>query len=227
MTRNQIVYSIKELLKDHTDDSLLSNDHIIYLFNTYRAKFLRQLYSDRAKAFDESVMQTVCLDMEPVDRGTCGVTTNCYVLRSTQKLPALITIKGRSAISYVGPAIIGANGFEIVKPSTINTCMDDEYASTSAFIENGYVYVVGTQPAHLLIKCVRLNGLFDSPEDLADYFTCTSCGDASKKPCVTEETPYPVPGHMISDISQEVLKLYMATYKVEEQRDKDNNSVPE
>lgn len=223
--RLEIIYNIKELMKDHTDDSLMSDRHILFLFTTHRAKFLRQLYSDRAKGLDSSASQTLCLNMIKVDKGTCGVTTDCFITRSKEKLPNLLSLRGRSALMSAGPAVVGTSKFDVVQAQDASICMDDPYATTSVFIQDNYLYVIGPTIASSLIKCIRVEGIFDNPSILEVYNNCCGCED-TPDPCVTDLTEYPVPGHMVPDINQAVLRDFLSTYNVTASRDTDNDSVP-
>lgn len=223
--RLELVYSIKELMKEHTDDTLMSDRHILFLFNTYRAKYLRQLYSNRAKELDSSSTQTLCLDMEKVDKGVCGITVDCTVVRSKIKLPDLLSLRGRSALISAGPAIVGTERFEVINADEANICMSDKFATTSVFIEDNYLYVVGNTPASNLIKCIRVTGIFSDPDSLEDFNNCCNCDD-KPEPCLTDETDYPIPGHLIPEISKEVLNDFLSTFNVTPSRDTDNDSVP-
>lgn len=225
-TRTELVYSIKELLRDHTDDSLISERHILFLIGNYRAKYLRQLYSNRAKAFDDSAKQCVVLEMAKADPATCGLSTGCTVLKSKRKLPNLLSVRGRSTLTYVGPAIYGTKAFEQIDSQDAASYIEDKFSNIATFIESGYVYVIGAAPAVKLIDWVRVEGIYDNPESLEGFKSCECAPDVESN-CVTDWTEYPIPGHLISDVTQEVLKNYVATKKLEEIRDKDNNSVPE
>ena len=227
MTTNELIYSVKELLKNHSDDSLVSNTHILHLFNAQRAMFLRQLYSKRSKAFDSSAIQSFCMPMEMVDKGLCGITTDCFVLRSTDRIPTVLSIRNRGTITYIGPSMVGAEAFDIVKPSEINSCMQDKYATTTAFIQDGYVYVSGVSPAVARIKCLKVEGIFEDPMELENCNTCEGCNTSKESHCFTLESTYPVPGHLVSLMTKEVLKSFILTHKLEDQRDVTNNSTPE
>jgi len=227
MTTNELIYSVKELLKEHTDDSLISSSHILHLFNAQRAMFLRQLYSRRSKAFDVSAIQSFCMEMELVDRGLCGITTDCHVLRSKKKLPQPLDVRNRSTISYIGPAMVGAKPFDKVKAKDINACMADKYATITAFIQDDYIYVTGTAPSVKLLECIRVEGIFDNPADLENYGTCKTCNTSQESHCFTLESTYPVPGHLVAPMTKEVLKSFILTEKLEKNRDTENNSVPE
>lgn len=225
-TRAELIFNIKELLKEHTDDSLIIDEQVLFQIKSFRALFIRQLYSDRAKEFDQSATQSFCMDMEKVDAGLCGVNTNCYVLRSTKKIPDLLSIKGRSTLISVGPPIIGMEPHELVDYTEVNSCMDDPYSSTAAFVQDGYIYIVGKEPSFILIKCVNVTGIFDDPDLLEEFELCETCGTTSTSSCYDEEASFPVPGHLIPLITEEVMKGYLRTEKLEDHRDVDNNSVP-
>ena len=225
-TRTELVYNIKELLRDHVDDSLISERHILFLIGTYRAKYLRQLYSKRSKAFDDSAKQCVVLEMEKADPAVCGLTTECIVLKSVQKLPNLLRVQGRSTLSYVGPAFYGTRPFELIESEDAYAYTQDKYSKVAAYIEGGYVYVIGKSPAVNLIKWIRVEGIYDTPGALEGYKSC-ECSPDEDSECVDDFTEYPVPGHLIADINKEVLKNYLVTMPLEDKRDITNNSVPE
>lgn len=226
-TKLEMIYSVKELLKDHTDDSLLSEDFILFQIKAYRSMFLRQLYSDRAKELDADATQTFCVDTKTVDPGTCGITTGCHILRSVEKIPSLLSIKGRSTLTRVGPPIIGIPAYEVVDAAGINACMNDPYSGTTAFLMDNYLYLVGKDPATKLIKCISVTGIFSNPDALAELGNCDSCGKEVKEPCYTDDANFPVPEHMVPMLIKATVEDYVRTEKLADRRDIDNNGVPE
>ncbi len=226
-TRAELIFSVKELLKDHTDDTLIADEHVLFQIKAYRAMLLRQLYSDRSKAFDDAAKQTFCADMVLTDPGICGIDTGCFILRSEEKIPGLLSVKGRSALTRVGPPIIGLPGYELVTPEAIKQCMDDPYSGNTAFVMDNYLYLVGRGVATKLIKCVSVTGIFEDPEKLEYLSSCDSCGTSKVTPCYTDESELPMPSHLIAPITQMVVKDFIGVEKLEDRRDTDNNSVPE
>lgn len=223
MKRAEIIYNVKELLKEHTDDSLISDEHILFLFSTYRAKFLRQLYSDSAKQIDETSLQTLCLKTGVVDRGECGITVDCDVVRTVAQIPDLLSIKGRPSLIYVGPPIVGLAPYDIIYNKQINTALDDPFATTSVFIDNGYIYLAGKEPAIKKIKCLKIQALFQNPAEL-EGFTGTCGKDLDS--CKGDKEEYPVPGHIVADITNAVVQEFLRTKNIEAYRDTDNDDVP-
>ena len=54
MTYREIVYACLDILKLTSDDSLYTEDHIIFLANKARTLLLKQRYSDIKKRIPES-----------------------------------------------------------------------------------------------------------------------------------------------------------------------------
>ena len=226
-TRAELIFSVKELLKEHTDDSLIADAHVLFQIKAHRAMLLRQLYSDRAKEFDDAAKQTFCATMERTDPGICGIDTGCFILRSKEKIPGLLSVKGRSALTRVGPPIIGMPAYELAKPETIKQCMEDEYSSSTAFIMDDYLYLVGRGVATKLIKCVSVTGIFANPEDLEELSACDTCGSDEVTQCFTDDSDMPMTAHLIGPVVSLTVADFAKVNPLEDKRDKDNNSVPE
>ncbi len=226
-TRAELIFSVKELLKEHTDDSLIADEHVLFQIKAYRAMLLRQLYSDRSKAFDDAAKQTFCADMILTDPGICGIDTGCFILRSEEKIPGLLSVKGRSALTRVGPPIIGLPGYELVTPEAIKACMDDPYSGSTAFIMDNYLYLVGRGVSTKLIKCVSVTGIFEDPEKLEALSSCDACNTPKHDPCFSDEADLPMPSHLIAPIINMTVKEFVGVKKLDDHRDTDNNSVPE
>ena len=63
-TLREMVYMVIDQLKNLSDDSYYTEEHIIYLLNKYRALLLKQRYSDVKRQVPESNYQTICIDLE-------------------------------------------------------------------------------------------------------------------------------------------------------------------
>ena len=64
MTWRQLVYMVLDEIKLTSDDSIINENHVIFLLNKYRTFLLKQRYSDIKKPIPESNYQTICLDLE-------------------------------------------------------------------------------------------------------------------------------------------------------------------
>lgn len=61
-----VVYMILDELKIQSDDSIFTEDHIIYLINKVRPLLLENKYK-KAQDISDSNYQTICLDLELVE----------------------------------------------------------------------------------------------------------------------------------------------------------------
>ena len=91
MTYREIVYACLDILKLTSDDSLYTEEHIIFLANKARTLLLKQRYSDIKKRIPESNYQTICLDLEKV-QNVQDLTCQGSSLRTVQKVPYLMKI---------------------------------------------------------------------------------------------------------------------------------------
>ena len=59
MTYREIVYSILDLLKQSSDDSFYTEEHVLFLVSKMRAAILKQTYANIKKEIPESNYQTI------------------------------------------------------------------------------------------------------------------------------------------------------------------------
>ena len=67
MTLNELIYSVRELLKADSDDSNVSNEFIAFLINSARVDYLKKYLNDFKKITPDSLLQTISIDLEGVD----------------------------------------------------------------------------------------------------------------------------------------------------------------
>ena len=66
MKYSEIIYIINDLCKQFSDDTSITEDHILFLLSKYRSQALYQL-SIQKKKLSNANYQIICLDLEPVD----------------------------------------------------------------------------------------------------------------------------------------------------------------
>lgn len=227
MTLDKIIYSVKEDLKDHTEDSELSNEYITYLYNIKRANYIRQDLNNPQKTPDLSIIQTFCLELELVSANECGVNLDCdKILRSKQKLPKSLDLHLKSAIINVKPTN------KISVPFNFTTKQKATYSKFSkfknaifSFLDNdGYVYLLSENTTHKLIDCVSVTGIFEDPLELANYKNCCGCDNSIVVNNCYDllSTDYPLQAHYIDIIRKEIVdeRLKLLGIVI----DKNNNS---
>ena len=87
----EIVSMVLDMLKVTSDDSIFTEDHIIFLAGRYRSFLLKQrYYTDLKKQIPESNYQTLCLGLEKVETIDGVPCIGGYYLRTTEPVPNLL-----------------------------------------------------------------------------------------------------------------------------------------
>lgn len=220
----EIIYDVREVLNEFSDDSLYDDRHILYLYNLKREKYLRQLYDDKSRNFDKLCMQSLCLSLKEIDKGLCGITTDCTVLRSTQTLPTLLAVRNRETLISVTAPIMLSGSFKIIDFFQASTILERPYSNSIyvTFDSEGYLYLFSKIPEHKLISSVYVVGVFSTPSDLENYTNSCNC-ETVQESCFTLDTEYPAPAYIIDLARDEIIKLLLGT-KEQIKPDEQNNS---
>lgn len=143
--------------------------------------------------------QTIWVKMEsaPVVP-TCvdGQFPGCDQMRSTKELPAALRA-GDVQFDYVGSAD-GKNPFRQTIPGTTGVLLSGKYSKNVVFYDTVNNYLVLDNATG--IPLVRIDGIFDNPEEVAG-FNCKESGGG----CDGFDDPYPVS----NDIKQAIVQCIL------------------
>lgn len=220
---SEIIYDIREILNEYSDDSNYSDEHILYLYNLKREKALRQLYDDKSRNFDKIVQQSLCLTLNEIDKGLCGITVDCSVLRSTQTLPKLLAVRNRDTLLSVTASVMLSKSFKIIDYFQADLILSRPYSNGIyvTFDTEGYLYLFSKTPEHKLINSVFITGVFSNPSELENYNNSCSC-ETIVESCFTVDSEYPAPAYIIDMARDEIIKLLLI--KEQSKLDEQNNS---
>jgi len=220
MTKNELVYSIKEFLSSQSDDAEIIPEHIWNSIKTARATLIEKEYDSKDNVVAENILQSLCLEMEQTSSSLCGGIGGCVVLKSKEKLPTILNIyNGYPAIIRVKPLDILAENIEIVSLEDVSPILDTDYDVTLALVVNQHLILIGNTIELLNMKKVNVWAILRNPEDLADF----TCSDGSV--CWNDDTSeVPVTGMMASAIEMAVMKMFGLSLEYEKYRDRNNNS---
>nr|DAI45455.1 MAG TPA: Structural protein [Bacteriophage sp.] len=166
MTYREVVYMILDSLKLSSDDSYLTEEHVLFLASKMRSAILKQTYSNVKKEIPESNYQDICLDLievpaiagEPCEGGT--------YLRSKQKIPTILPIGNtkiypldyyQGEITYVSRERMRYVGYNKWLQNII-------YASLGP---DQYLYFKSSNPQYIYMQRVGMNGIFEDAEAAA------------------------------------------------------------
>ena len=208
MTTNELIYDIKEYLMEYSDDTEYSNRYILYLWNTKRSKYLRQLLNDLTRKFDNIILQTLCMPLEVADPDTCGISYPCQILRTTETLPDLIELRSRSSLISAGPTDFTAERFKILQLKEVPFIFDKPYSNGIYAFQNldNRLYIISKRDSHKLLECLSVTGLFEKPEDLKNFVNDCSETPSTSVPCFSPDDEYPMQSFLIDPIRSEILE---------------------
>lgn len=220
----EIIYDVREALKEFSDDSEIENRYITYLYGIKRAKYLRMELNNYNRRIDLSVQQSICLSMELVDGDDCG--GDCpKLLRSTLPVPTPLELHTKPAIISVRPTNKIKIPFNFITKQKIAFIKGAQFSNGlySFLDDDGYLYVYSLSDDYKLLECVTVTGVFADPLSLADYPKCCDC-TALESPCYDElEDEYPLQPHFVDLIRLEIVKELAGLSQIQE--DKENNST--
>lgn len=223
---NQIVYDIREALKQYSDDSEISDRYIIYLYNNKRSKYLRRDLNDYSKSIDNSIQQTFCIGVEEVSVTECGVDLDCEtILRTIKPLPKPLELHTKTAITKVKPISRVSLPFNFISKEKAYYLDGSRFPnSIYAFLDtDGYIYLYSKSMDYKLLECISITGIFEDPLSLEGFSTCSNSG-VDDTPCFNkDESEYPLQPHYIDLIRKEIITDLMGEHQNKE--DKINNST--
>lgn len=222
---NEILYDVREALRQYTDDSEISDRYILYLFNIKRSKYLRQDLNNLQKTIDFTILQTLCLELEEVSANECGLDLECEtIMRTKQPLPKLLELHLKPSIISVKPTNKLSVPFNfITKERAVYSSNSPFKNSIFAFLDtDNHIYLTSQQDFVKLIDCITITAIFEDPLELQNYTNCCGCTPETS-PCFNyEDSKYPIQPHHIDNIREEIVRSLIRTLQIPE--DKNNNA---
>ena len=188
MTYREIVYACLDILKLTSDDSLYTEEHIIFLANKARTLLLKQRYSDIKKRIPESNYQTICLDLEKV-QNVQDLECKGSSLRTVQEIPYLMKIGNPK----VYPQNYYLGEITYISRERMRYVGHNKYLQNIIYCSlapDNHLYFKSSNPQHLYLKKVQVTGIFEDIQN-ASQLECNNdnsqCQDILDKTFPLEE----------------------------------------
>lgn len=219
----QIIYDVKEGIKEYSDDSEFSNEYILYLYNIKRAKYLKQKLDKLGRKFDNRTLQTLCLELEEVSSNICGIKGCDKILRTKQTLPKLLQLSDKDAVERISPSNQLSKKYNTIPREKAVYYLNSNFANKiKAYIHNdGHIYLISSEP--VLTDCITITGVFEDPLSLKDYKNCCNCNDIIDYCFDEATTDYPLTPDLLDVIRIEIINELIGK-KDPRLQDKDNDS---
>lgn len=220
MKTKEIVYMIMDLLKNASEDSYFTEDHVLFLIKHHRSLLLKQ-EEERKKYLDNTFnMQTICVDVEPYQPDECG---DVY-LRSVQEIPETIGKQNPivSLMDYYGDYRIA-----FVTPQKMKYVNNNRFMNAIIYCSIGpdkHLYFKSSNPQFLYLEQLQMQAVFDDVDE-ADKLSCDS-SESDDASCDFLDKEFPIDSHLVPYLIDSVLKeLLGATYRTQDKYNDDIDNL--
>lgn len=195
VTIREIVYNIRNLIKDRSDDIKLSDRQLEFIVNYLREKLIVQQIQ-KGRSISSNIKQDLGqVELTKVDTGDGTLLTGKNILRTLNKVPQPIELDHQDLFTYVG-------GMDKQSPTQYKTKANakwnkhNKYASKEplSYYSNGYIYI--TNMPNPSLKWINIEGVFLTPRDVHSFKHPN--GTPVYNPDVDA---YPISGRMLDTIN--------------------------
>lgn len=203
MLVKEVVYAVLDNLKQRSDDSYISEEHILFTASAVRAMLIEQKYKAGTKAdITDANTQTICVPLEQYQLldNSCSP----IVLRSISSIPKmsnLITPK-------VFPDSFLQGEFTFVSKERFKYVGYNKYLKNiiyCALFPDYHLYFKSSNPQHLHLQKVKVTAVFYDFRD-AWGLHCEQDGT-----CSIMETQFPLQQDLIPALLDTLTKFYTST----------------
>lgn len=189
-TYREIVYMCLDLLKQRSDDTYYTEEHVLFLASKMRSLLLERKYRNaRNQTYSQMSpenLQEICLDLEPTEMlpYCCGGGW----LKSTNKVPELLAgYEPRiGSISKLMNTLITYIPAERMPYVGHNKWL--QHIIYAARDTDGYLYLNSSNPQFMHLEKIRLSGVFANPEE-ATALSCEENSEGSACDIMDKEFP--------------------------------------
>lgn len=201
MTYREIIYTILDLLKESSDDSFYTEEHVLFLVSKIRSAILKQTYANIKKEIPESNYQNICLDLIEVPAISGEPCEGGSYLRSKQKIPTTLSVGN----TRIYPTDYYQGEITYVSRERMRYVGHNKWLQNIIYASLGpdqYLYFKSSNPQYLCMKKVKMSGIFEDTEEAAKL----QC-EGQTKACDVLDTPFPLEEGLVTTLIELSIKF--------------------
>lgn len=210
MKLDKLVYDVRESVSQYQDDSLITDDYIIYLLGTFRSKILKNQLNNFQVIINQLTQQTLCLELEEVPVFECGIEFGCdTIIRTVRPIPLPLKSHLGLAITSVRTVDRLSVPMKAIQPEAASYHLSGRYNNSIYYFigTDMRIYFISKNKMLNLLDCISITGIFADPLELEDYSNCCGCDDSEETQCYNiYESDYPVDPDLADDITRYVIE---------------------
>ena len=202
----EIVSMVLDELKITSDDSIFTEEHIIFLAGRYRSFLLKQrYYTDLKKQIPESNYQTLCLSLEKIEAIDGLPCFGGYYLRTTEPIPDLLHFgnpRFYTAASYFNGDIT------MVSKDRFKYVGENKYMQNILYATLGpdsHIYLNSSNPQFLYLEGenkLKVTGIFEDSEKASEL----ECENQGAENCDILDRDFPIEDALIAPLIELITK---------------------
>ena len=203
----EVAYMISDELHIVSDDSFITENHVIFLMDRYRSFLLKKNYSDIRKSIPESNYQTICLNLETVNGIKDDECSGLY-LKSIETIPNILGIESPRVssidfldgeITYISRERMKFVGHNKFLKNIIYCCIGPK----------GKLYMKSSNPQAYYLDKVELSGIFED-SSAASELSCNTAEGGSES-CDILDRRFPLEEALIPVMIELIVKELSGT----------------
>ena len=218
MTLRELVFMCMDEVKLNSDDSIYTEDHVVFLLNKYRSFVLKKELDKENKQLSSTNGQTICLDLIEIrdEDNPCGGS----MLRTEQTIPNLVNDCKVSLypVNYFEGDHIIYTTMERMRYTTYN-----KWTKNLIYAAKGpddYLYLKSSNPQYLYLEKLRMKAIFEDFESAAQY-ACDESGEELN--CDILDMKFPIESALVPVVIELVVKELLGVKY--QPRDTQNNAT--
>ena len=222
MKVREIIYMILDEVKKLSDDTILTEEHVLFLTKKYRT-FLIKKEQDKDKASggadSSSDTQQICLELEKVNAIDGEPCTGGYYLRTTKPIPSIL--EGTQPNVYPVDYYQGVH-ITLIPKERMRYVGTNPYLQNIIYVSeapNKHLYLKSANPQFLYLRQLRMSAVFDDFEEAADYLCDDDC---NLKVCDVLDMDFPMRDYLVPPMLELIVKDVTQTIRIKE--DEANNA---
>lgn len=210
-TLTEMIYSVREQFNAYSDDSVLSNEHLAFLFKNKRATYLEVLAANPRKQMPREAYQTLCIPVSP----SKDCDEEKVILKSNYAIPASINnpqdIEG---IGTVKLESIMAKWINIIESVRIPFLDAGRFNVNQIYISKDVddkLIILSRSNLHVFLEEVKIEIIAEDPEE-ADKLSCSI--SSTENECDFYDKKYPIPESLVKAIVSETVNELLIKYRL-------------
>lgn len=174
MTPFEIIYGIREKLKEYVDDTRYTDEFLMYEIDITRSVLLRQQYDRVQRPVDDQIVQTFIVEVEEIDSSESPLTHTIdeTIMRSKLPLPRVLELGHRNMLERVSTGGMKDRPLNIVSRKRFVYAGNNDFDIDQLFATmdgSRYLYIKSKNDEEFSYETVAVSAVLERPLEVLDF----------------------------------------------------------